>query len=263
MLKTPIYYVNAFTDKLFAGNPAAVCLLPKWLPDNMLQLIAIENNLPVTAFIVKNKNTFSIRWLTPEYELDLCGHGSLSAGYVIFNFLEPNLKAINLESRCDTLQVVYNNNFITLDFPAKSIESCDLDLLESGLGAKPQDMYQHNHERWLAIFNSEEDLKQLKPNIEILKMLPHRGITVTAPGENVDFVSRTFYPLKAIFEDPVTGASHCLLAPYWSNRLNKIDLHALQISARGGELFCRYQNERVLITGKATLYMQGYIELPA
>lgn len=259
MMKIPIYHVDAFTDNIFHGNPAAVCLLEKWLDDEILHNIARENNLPVTAFLVRDKNKFNIRWMTPEYELDLCGHGSLSAGYVIFNYLEPTWQQADLQSRSELLQVLRTDDLITLNFPAKDIECISLPLLEQGLGLTPQAMYQHKDERCLAIYGTEEEVKQLQPNIKILRKLEHRGITVTAPGRDVDFVSRTFYPKKNISEDPATGASHCLLAPYWSKKLNKQEFHALQLSQRGGEIFCRYENNRVFISGKLILYMQGLI----
>lgn len=258
-MKITLYHVDAFTDKIFSGNPAAVCVLPEWLPDDVLHQIAKENNLPVTAFLVRKDEKFNIRWITPEYELDICGHGSLAAGYVIFNFIDTRLQSIDLHSRIEVLPVIRNKNFITLNFPAKNIEPCSLPLLEQGLGLPPKAIYQHKSERCIAVFDSEEEVKQLKPNMQILKKLEHRGISVTAPSTEVDFVSRTFYPQKKISEDPATGASHCLLAPYWSKQLNKTDLHALQVSERGGEIFCQYQGDRVLISGKAVLYMQGMI----
>lgn len=260
-MKIPIYHVDAFTDKIFSGNPAAVCVLPKWVPDDILNAIVRENNLPATAFLVRENKKFNIRWITPEYELDICGHGSLSAGYVIFNYLEPTWEKVDLQSRIERLPVVRTDDLVTLNFPAKNIEKCILPLLEQGLGLLPKEIYQHKNERCLAVYNTEEEIKALKPDIQILKKLEHRGITVTAPGKDVDFVSRTFYPQKAISEDPATGASHCLLAPYWSNRLNKTELHARQVSQRSGEMFCKYQDDRVLISGKAVLYMQGIVTI--
>jgi len=209
-----LYHVDAFTNRIFSGNPAAVCILPEWLSDDSLHRIAKENNLPVTAFLVIKNDTYYIRWITPEYELDICGHGSLSAGYIIFNIIDPSSKKVDLHSQIEVLPVIRNNDFVTLNFPAKSIESCSLPLLEQGLGLTPKAIYQHKNERCIAVFDSEEEVKQLKPNMQILKKLEHRGISVTAPGNEVDFVSRTFYPQKAISEDPATGASHCLLAPY-------------------------------------------------
>src|SRR3990167_7753641 len=258
-MKITLYHIDAFTDKVFSGNPAAVCVMPEWLPENRLHQIAKENNLPVTAFLVRDNEKFNIRWITPEYELDICGHGSLSAGYVIFNFIDPGLQNVDLYSRSEVLPVIRNKDLVTLNFPAKKIEPCSLPLLEQGLGLTPKAIYQHKNERCIAVFDSEEEVKQIKPNMQTLKKLEHRGISVTAPGIKVDFVSRPFYPQKTISEDPATGASHCLLAPYWSKRLNKTDLHALQVSDRGGEIFCQYQGDRVLISGKAVIYLQGSV----
>lgn len=261
-MQIPIYHIDAFTDQLFSGNPAAVCLLPKWLSDADLHAIAKENNLPATAFLVREKEKFAIRWITPEYELSLCGHGTLSAGYVIFHLLEPTWQKADLQSPSETLQVLRNGNEIILDFPTKPLENCaSLPLLAQGLGRAPDEIYQHKNERCLAVYPTEEEVRQLNPDMQILKQLDHLGITVTAPAKEYDFVSRTFYPRKNISEDPATGASHCLLAPYWAKRLNKTELHARQVSMRGGEMICRYKGDRVLIGGKAVLYMQGTIIL--
>ena len=256
-MKISIYHVDAFTDKIFSGNPAGVCVLKAWLPDNYLHLIAKENNLPVTAFLVREGNKFDIRWITPEYELDLCGHGSLSAAYVIFNYIEQTWQKVELQSPAGILPVSRASDLITLNFPVKNIEICSLPLLAEGLRLTPKEVYQYKNERCLAVFNTEEEIHKLIPDMQMLKKLEHRGIIVTAPGKNVDFVSRTFYPQKTISEDPVTGASHCLLAPYWSERLNKTELHARQVSQRGGEIICKHQGDRVLISGKAVLYMHG------
>ena len=168
-------------------------MLPAWLSDNELNAMARENNLPVTTFLVRDKEKFNIRWITPEYELDICGHGSLSAGYIIFNYLEPELKKVNLQSRIEALEVLRDKDLITLNFPVKNIESCFLSALEEGLGVSPNETYQHNDERCFAVLGTEEEVRQLKPNMNILKKLPHRGITVTAPGKESDYVSRTFY----------------------------------------------------------------------
>src|ERR1700722_10594782 len=164
-MQIPIYHVDAFANKIFSGNPAAVCVLTTWLSDIDLHNIAKENNLPVTAFLVREGDKFNIRWITPEYELDLCGHGSLSAGHVIFNYLEPTWQKADLQSRIELLQVHRTNDLITLNFPAKKIESVALPLLAQGLGLSPKEIYQHKNERCLAIYNTEEEVKQLKPNM--------------------------------------------------------------------------------------------------
>lgn len=252
-----IYRVDAFTDKIFSGNPAAVCVLSQWFSEEILNAIAKENNLPVSAFLVRNLNNYEIRWITPDYELDICGHGSMAAAYIIFNYLEPSSQKIGLQSRTEVLTIVRNNDLITLNFPVKNIELCSLPLLEKGLGFAPQQVYQHNNERCLAVFQSQQEVEELRPDMEILRTLPHRGVIVTAPGTKADFVSRTFYPHKTISEDSVTGASHCILIPYWSKQLNKTKMYARQVSQRGGEIFCEYKDTHVLISGKAVMNMQG------
>lgn len=254
-----IYHIDAFTDNIFGGNPAAVCILQKWPAESDLLSIAKENNLPVTSFLVRDGTQYQIRWITPDYELDICGHGTLAACYVIFNHLEPLWLKVELQSRTELLHVVRSDDLITLNFPAIPIEKFSSSLLERGLGLKPQELYQQKNERCLAVFGTEEEVKHLKPDRYTLKKLAHRGIIVTAPGKTVDFVSRTFYPQKSIFEDPVTGVSHSLLAPYWAKRLNKTALRCWQISERRGEIFCRCQGQRILMSGKAVLYMEGKV----
>jgi PhzF family phenazine biosynthesis protein len=261
-MKIPIYHVDTFCEELFLGNPAAVCILEGSLPNEILQKISAENNLPVTAFLMRleQANTYKIWWFTPEYELDLCGHGSLAAAHVIFNILKPNLSEIKLQSTKELLTVSRKDSFIVLDFPMKDFEICaPVPALLDGLGVRVKEIYQHLNERYLAVLQTETEVKKLHPNMLALKELKHRGIIVTAPGDTCDFVSRTFYPHKAISEDPVTGASHCLLAPYWSRRLHKQKLHAKQVSERGGDLLCELVDERVLISGKSVLYMEGMI----
>ena len=259
-MKFQLFHVDAFADKIFSGNPAAVCVLPHWLSDDTLLAIARENNLPATAFLVRDEDLFHIRWMTPEYELDLCGHGTLAAAHVIFNYLEPGWKKVNPQSRTVSLSVSRDGEYITLNFSAKNIESCAIDLLEQGLGILPIEVYRHKNERCVAVLDSEDDVTQLKPDMHILKNLDQIGVIVTAPGRDVDFASRTFYPRKIISEDPVTGVSHCLLAPYWSKRLNKSQLQAKQLSQRGGEIICLLDGDRVLLSGKAVTYMQGMVE---
>jgi PhzF family phenazine biosynthesis protein len=260
MDKLAFYHIDTFTDKIFSGNPAGVCVLPSWIAEDHLHKIAQENNLPVTAFLVEEGERFSIRWITPEYELDICGHGTLAAAYVIFHYLRPTLTEVQLKSQSDLFTVTRYQDLITLNFPAKSHEPFFAEILQEGLGISPLEMYQRKNERCFAVLENEMQVEQLKPNIEILKQLPHRAVVVTAVGNHVDFVSRTFYPnKKTMTEDAVTGASHCLLVPYWAKRLNKNNLHALQRSERGGEIFCKLEGERVLISGKAILYAQGSI----
>lgn len=261
-MQIPIYHIDTFTNRIFSGNPAAVGVLQQWLPDSELQAIAKENNLPVTAFLIRENEKFNIRWVTPEYELEICGHGTLASAYVIFNLLEATWNKVDLQSRIELLQVQREGDLLTLNFPTKNIEPCHLPLLEQGLGLQPVETYQHKTERLLVIYNTEEEIKQLKPDMQILKKLEHRGITVTAKSKIVDFVSRTFYPQKSISEDPATGASHCLLIPYWHQKLNKTQFQSKQVSQRGGEMFCEYRGDRVLISGKCVMYSQGIINIP-
>lgn len=258
-MQISIYHIDAFASKLFTGNPAAVCILDHWLPGNELQTIAMENYLPATAFLVRINNEYHIRWFAPEYEIDLCGHGSLAAAYIIFNVLELTWNETTLHHPSGLLKINRDQQFITLHFPAKKCTPFSSDQLIQGLGLKPSETYQFKTERCLAVFKTEEEVRQLNPDMQILKQLDHRGIIVTAPGEKYDFISRTFYPRKAACEDAITGSSHCLLIPYWSERLNKKKLNAFQASQRGGELFCEDQGGNVLIRGDAIIYMRGEI----
>lgn len=260
-MKISYYHVDAFTNEVFSGNPANVCVLEGWLSGDKLQKIANENYLPATAFLVKNGNDYETRWFTPEYEIDLCGHGSLASAYVIFNILEPTKNLVTLKYSSGELQVANNDGLLTLQLPAKHIDEFTSSILINGLGAKPKVTYQHKTERCLAVFDTEDEVKNLKPDMSILKKLDHRGIIVTAASKNYDFISRTFYPRKAASEDAVTGSSHCLLVPYWANRLNKNILHTYQASHRGGELYCELQEDKIAISGKARLYSQGVIYL--
>lgn len=260
-LSFDLWHVNTFTSQLFSGNPAMVCLLPYMLPDPILQKLAQEHAQPVTAFLVrKSKEIFIIRWFTPENELDLCGHGSLAAGYVIFNHIEPMLDKIYCQSRLEQFTITRQQDLVTLDFPAKEIEPIDVPWLVDALGGlAPLAVYQHRQERCMVVYASEEEVKSLQPDFNKLQHLTHYGVVVTARGHAVDFVSRTFYPKKSVKEDAVTGASHCLLVPYWSKQFNKTELHALQLSQRGGELFCRSQGNRVQLSGHTIAYLTSQV----
>ena len=203
-MRTALYHVDAFTDRLFHGSPAAVCLLPHWLA------ITHENNLPATAFLVETAMHYEIRWFSPT-EIPLCGHGTLAAAYVIFNILKPSLQAVSLYSASGMLDVTCDNDLITLNFPIKPSTAVPIHpLLTAGLGTTPEAVFQHQQERCIVVLNSQRGVEQINPDLHTLKQYDCRGIVVTAPGENVDFVSRTFYPHKIISEDPVTGISHCM-----------------------------------------------------
>lgn len=258
-LNLSIYHVDAFTSQLFSGNPAVVCLLPHLLPKPILQKLAQEHAQPVTAFLVReSESIFTIRWFTPEAELDLCGHGSLAAGFIIFNHIAPALNTVYCQSRLERFAITRQDNLVTLDFPAKLIEPIDIPWLADALGkSMPLAVYQHGQERCLVVYATQQEIQSLQPDFKALQRLAHRGIIVTAKGDTVDFVSRTFYPYKTFPEDAVTGASHCLLAPYWGEQLGKTEFHALQLSPRGGELFCRCVANRVQLSGNAVLYSSG------
>ena len=261
-MKIKTYHISAFTNQFFSGNPAMVCILEKPLSDASMQKIATENNLPATSFLIAHKEHFSIRWFAPECELPLCGHGTLAAGYVIFNMLKSTLEIVRLDSPVGSFFIRNQNNVISFDFPVKNMEHIStIPPLEQALGKLPIEVYQHKNERCFVVFKDENDIRQLSPNMKILEKLNYRGFIFTAPSKQSDFVSRVFYPGTLISEDFVTGSSHCLLIPYWANRLNKNTLLSHQISSRGGELLCELQGNRVIMGGRATLYAQGEIVL--
>ena len=254
----PIYQIDAFAEGDFRGNPAAVCPLEKWLPDTLLQMIAEENNLSETAFYVPEGEGFRIRWFTPTVEVDLCGHATLAAARVVFDRGAVEGDTILFHSRSGPLRVKRDGGLFRLDFPSQPGQSCDMpERLAHGLGGWPVECYRAAD--FLAVFSSEEEIYALEPDFQALATLPGRGVIVTAPGTDVDFVSRFFAPSHGIDEDAVTGSAHCTLTPYWAKRLNKIELTAWQVSKRGGVLQCRLQEDRVLISGKTRLFLKGTI----
>lgn len=253
-----IYQVDAFTSKVFGGNPAAVCPLDKWLADDVLQKIANENNLSETAFFIKTENGFHIRWFTPTSEVDLCGHATLASSYVLFNILNYKQDKINFISKSGNLTVTKENDLISLNFPARNPKKIELNpLLSDALKSNPQEVY--FDKSTICIFETEAQIRKLKPSIKDFLKLQTHGVIITAPGDDVDFVSRFFAPDVGIDEDPVTGYAHTLLIPLWAKKLNKNNLTALQVSDRGGELFCENLDGRVKISGNAILYLQGEI----
>ena len=257
-MEIPLYQVDAFASEVFSGNPAAVCPLKSWLPDDLMQSIARENNLSETAFFVPEGDAYRIRWFTPEAEVDLCGHATLASAHVIFAFLDMEGSRVSFLSQSGPLSVTRNRDLLTMDFPAQPPEACEVpDRLVAGLGAEPLELL--CSQDYFAVFESEEQVLAIAPDMETLSGLGLRGVIVTAPGTEADFVSRFFAPGIGIPEDPVTGSAHCALVPYWSRRLGKAVLHARQLSRRGGELFCRDRGERVEISGRATLYLAGTI----
>jgi PhzF family phenazine biosynthesis protein len=260
--RIPIFHVDAFTSRLFAGNPAAVCPLPSWLDDAVLQSIAAENNLSETAFFVTGKKHRDLRWFTPTREVDLCGHATLAAAYVIFNFLDKKQEVAVFESKSGTLRVARSGDMLVLDFPSRPPEPCEAPpALAQGLGKAPREVWSSRD--YLAVYDDEDEVRHLRPDMARLRTLDRLGVIATAPGKASDFVSRFFAPGAGIDEDPVTGSAHCTLTPYWARRLGKDRLHALQVSARGGELFCMPRGDRVAIAGRAVKYFQGVIELPS
>lgn len=248
------YIVDAFTDERFRGNPAAVCCLPAWPNERLLQAIAAVNNLPETAFLVKEANAYTIRWFTPRYEIDLCGHATLASAFVIRNYIEPGDAPVAFRSQSGNLRVEKRGALYTLDFPARPAKAIErLEALESALGIAVKELYLARD--LLAVVLNEAAVQSAMPDFSRLQTLPlGDGVIITAPGEQCDFVSRCFYPKSGVNEDPVTGSAHCNLVPYWSRRLGKKKLLAMQLSARGGTLYCQDCGQRVRISGKAALY---------
>jgi PhzF family phenazine biosynthesis protein len=262
MFHFPLYQVDAFADKLFRGNPAAVCFLPEW-PDNIvMQSIAAENNLTETAFLVANGSVYSIRWFTPSVEVDLCGHATLASVHVLFNCLNFQGNEIIFQSpRSGELKVSRRDDMLFLDFPTDTLTSCDyIREIEKATGIRPAATWKGKTDI-IALFDNEKQIRAMHPDLHEIAMLPCRGVIVTAPGDEVDFVSRFFAPQSGIDEDPVTGSAHTSLTPIWSNRLNKTSLTALQLSARGGKLHCEFLGERCKIGGKTQLYLSGNIQV--
>jgi len=259
-MKITYYHIDAFTDTPFTGNPAGVCPLDSWLPDVTLQKIAAENNLSETAFFVPSGDHFDLRWFTPAIEVDLCGHATLASGYVLTRYLGYRDEVIHFESKSGTLMVERHGDILTLDFPSRPGNPTEAPIaLTAGLGRQPGEVYLARD--YLAVFPNQADVMTIQPIQEELIRLDCLGIIVTAPGEDVDFVSRFFAPRAGIPEDPVTGSSHCTLIPYWANRLGKSKLTARQLSTRGGQLFCSLEGERVKIGGHAVTYLKGELEV--
>ena len=260
-MKLKIYQIDAFADKVFTGNPAAVCVLEKWLSDEIMQNIAAENNLSETAFTVKNDRNYEIRWFTPTAEVALCGHATLATAFVLFNFIETSAEVINFESKhSGVLRVSRREDSLTLNFPADIPQEVDeIPELTEALGRSPEKVLKGKTD-YLLIFSKQHEIEQLTPDFNKLLKLDVRGIIVSAPGDSVDFISRFFGPAVGVNEDPVTGSAHTTLIPYWANRLGKTKMSAKQLSKRGGDLACEFLGERVNISGKAVLYMIAEIE---
>ncbi len=261
-MRIPLYQVDAFADRAFAGNPAAVCLLEDWPEDSLLQAIAAENNLSETAFLAPEGAHWRLRWFTPKVEVDLCGHATLASAHVVFEHVRRETRTVAFETRSGRLTVSRNGPVLSMEFPANPPEAIAAPAgLAEALGAAPEAVLEARFIS-VAIFPDEPSVRALRPDFRRLAAL-NSGITAaTAPGEEVDFVSRCFAPGHGIDEDPVTGSAHCALAPYWAARLGKTALTARQVSARGGRLACAIQGDRVVISGRAAPYLSGTIELP-
>ena len=259
-MEIKIYQIDAFAGKPFEGNPAAICPLDEWLPAELMQSIAAENNLSETAYFVKNKNGYHIRWFTPVHEVNLCGHATLASAYVIFNILGHMENEISFESKSGVLTVKRNNDLLEMDFPSQPAAKCETpELILKAFSETPVECLKS--EDYIVVFDSEEFILNASPDLSRLAELDLRGVAITSKSNSYDFVTRFFAPNYGINEDPVTGSAFTQLIPYWANRLNKNSLNAKQVSKRGGEVGCVYAGERVQISGKAAKYMVGTIEI--
>jgi PhzF family phenazine biosynthesis protein len=259
-MKLDIYQVDAFTREIFKGNPAAVVPLEKWLPAETMLAIAAENNLAETAFFVKEGDAFGLKWFTPEIEMDLCGHATLASAYVLWQELGVEGDTLNFETKSGTLTVTREGELMVMDFPARPAEATDApEGFADALSAVPQTVLKSRD--YLAVYGSEAEVLALRPDFRAITELGVHAVIVTAPGDTSDFVSRFFAPSVGVDEDPVTGSAHCTLIPYWAERFEKNELYALQVSKRGGELFCELRGDRVKKAGNAVLYMKGEIEV--
>ena len=262
-MKIPLYQVDAFSSKVFGGNPAAVCLIDKWLPDLLMQQIAAENNLSETAFLVKEGKDYHIRWFTPTVEVDLCGHATLASAYVLFHQLSFPGDVVLFHSKSGVLKATaHKGKRLTLDFPATPprpyLEPSEgigrgLHLAEPLLYKGPFD--------YMVVLDSQQAVENMRPDFAVLAQAGGRGVVVTAKGEDADFVSRCFYPQSGVDEDPVTGSAHSMLVPFWAEKLGRKKLTAIQLSARRGFLECELVKDRVLMSGHAALYLKGEIEV--
>lgn len=259
-MKVKLYQIDAFAEKQFTGNPAAVCPLDEWLEDTLMQNIALENNLAETAFFVRNGDLFDLRWFTPEMEVDLCGHATLAAACTIFQYLDTSLQTVRFSTQSGILEVKKEGDMLAMYFPSRPpLEENIEEGLLPALKIAPVKVLKSRD--YFVIYATEAQIRELNPDLMLLSRLDCLGVIVTARGDTVDFVSRFFAPGAGIPEDPVTGSAHCTLIPYWSNQLGKKALHARQLSARGGDLFCEDLGDRVKIAGKAVTYLEGIISI--
>lgn len=254
-----IFQIDAFTDKVFHGNPAAVCLLHDWLNDELMQAIAVENNLSETAFIIEDTQGFHVRWFTPKSEISLCGHATLAAGFLLHELGKARGGTVYFSSLSGPLSVTKKDNLYTLDFPRLNFQhSQSIEPLASLINIPFVEAFESELD-YLILLADEAEVLKAEVNLEVLVKLPKRGLILTAAAIEVDFYSRCFYPKHNIAEDPVTGSAHCVLAPFWAERLNKNSLHAIQGSVRQGEVFCKVVEERVYISGHCKWYLKGHL----
>lgn len=259
-MKLALYQVDAFANKVFEGNPAAICPLDEWLSGDVMQSIALENNLSETAFFVKTNDGYHIRWFTPASEVDLCGHATLASAYVIFNLLGYKDKEISFDSKSGILKVAQNDEWLEMDFPSQAPVECDIpESIIKAFSVEPIECLKA--EDYIVVFDNEETILNEEPELSELAKLDLRGVTITAASNEYDFVNRFFGPKVGIDEDPVTGSAFTQLVPYWSDKLNKEELSVKQVSKRGGEARCTLSGDRVKISGKVALYMMGTIDI--
>ena len=254
-----IYQVDAFTSEVFKGNPAAICPLDRWLAVELMQKIALENNLAETAFFVKKDDVYEIRWFTPTFEIDLCGHATLASAFVIFEILKAETETIKFHShKSGELSVEKKGDCLILDFPSRPVSKTEIpESLIEAIGKEPKEIFKARD--YFLVYENEQEILEIAPDFTQLLKIDAHGFIVTAKGDSSDFVSRFFAPEVGVFEDPVTGSAHCNLIPFWAERLGKTEMYAKQISARGGELFCELKGDRVKIGGNAILYLKGEI----
>lgn len=257
-----IYQVDAFADAVFSGNPAAVVPLDDWMDDGLMQQIAMENNLAETAYFVRTDAGYHLRWFTPEYEIDLCGHATLASAYVIKNFVEPHVAEIAFSTqKAGTLKASAKEGVYTLDFPSRMPQPCEVPpMLFESLGISTAVEVLRSRD-YFVVLPAEEAVRNVEPDYTLMKELDTVGVIVTARGHEADVVSRCFYPGAGVPEDPVTGSAHCNIVPYWAEKLGKTGLFCQQLSARGGALQCELAGDRVLMSGKCVLYLRGEINV--
>jgi PhzF family phenazine biosynthesis protein len=259
-MQLDIFEINAFAENDFSGNPAAICPLAQFLSNSIMQSIAAQNNLPETAFIVPDGNDYLIRWFAPNQEVQLCGHATLAAAYVVFHYLNRDLSEVSFKSISGLLTAKREGDYIELNFPARPIENVATPaLIREASNLTPQGVL--GSDDYIVLMKNEDEIRHLKVNLNKLLELDRRGVVFTAPGDKVDFVSRVFHAKLGIGEDPVCGSAHCQLMTYWSKKLNKTKLHAKQLSSRGGDLICEIKDGRVYLKGKAYVYLEGKIYL--